>query len=70
MNDLRGVYFELSELAPGPLLTSLEGTVEAVANSAQVRQQWSERYDAWVKKFNAWDDGHAAVRAADALLAP
>ena len=70
MNDLRGVYFELSELAPGPLLTSLEDTVDAVANSAHVRQQWSERYDGWVKKFNAWDDGHAAARAADALLAP
>jgi CDP-glycerol glycerophosphotransferase (TagB/SpsB family) len=68
MNDLRGVYFDLGELAPGPLLTSLGDTVDAIASSTEVRRQWSERYTAWVERFNVWDDGKAATRAVDALL--
>jgi CDP-glycerol glycerophosphotransferase len=68
INDLRGVYFDLREVAPGPLLTSLEDTVSAIASSMEVRRKWSERYSAWVERFNVWDDGKAAVRAVDALL--
>ena len=70
MNEQRGVYFELKDRAPGPMLTSMEDLADAVADSATIRQQWSERYEAWRQEFNAWDDGKASVRAADALLAP
>jgi hypothetical protein len=52
------------------MLTSMEDLADAVEDSATIRQQWSERYDAWRQEFNAWDDGKASVRAADALLAP
>jgi CDP-glycerol glycerophosphotransferase (TagB/SpsB family) len=70
MNEQRGVYFELRDRAPGPMLASMDDVADAVANSAMIRQQWSERYDAWTREFNAWDDGKASVRAADALLGP
>ena len=70
MNEQRGVYFELKDRAPGPMLTSVEKLADAVADCAAIREQWSERYEAWRQEFNAWDDGKAAVRAADALLAP
>ena len=52
------------------MLTTMDEVADAVADSATIRQQWSERYDAWTQQFNAWDDGKASVRAADALLAP
>ena len=68
MKEQRGVYFELRDRAPGPMLNTMDEVAEAVADSATIRQQWSERYDAWTQQFNAWDDGKASVRAADALL--
>ena len=68
MNEQRGVYFELRDRAPGPLLNTMDEVADAVAHSATIRQQWSERYDTWSQQFNAWDDGKASVRAADALL--
>ena len=68
MNEQRGVYFELRDQAPGPMLNTMDEVADAVVNSATIRQQWSERYDAWSQQFNAWDDGKASVRATDALL--
>jgi CDP-glycerol glycerophosphotransferase len=68
VNEQRGVYFELRDRAPGPMLNTLDEVRDAVVNSATIRQQWSERYDAWSQQFNAWDDGKASVRATDALL--
>lgn len=69
LNELRGVYFDLGEVSPGPMLTRQVELADAVRAADEIRRDWSARYDAWTTRFNAWDDGRSSARAVDALLA-
>ena len=65
---LRGVYFDLAEISPGPLLTTTDEVIEALRVLDQVQDRFQDRYRAWQQRFNPWDDGHAADRVVDAVL--
>jgi CDP-glycerol glycerophosphotransferase len=67
--ELRGAYFSLPDLAPGPVLETTDQVIEAIRDLHEVQLSYAERYAAWRQKFNYLDDGHAAERAVDALLA-
>ncbi|WP_368732528.1 CDP-glycerol glycerophosphotransferase family protein [Microbacterium sp. ZXX196] len=63
--DLRGFYFDLAERAPGPLVASQDALVEALrADPAE----FSDRYRAWRRRFNARDDGRSAERVVARIL--
>ena len=66
---VRGAYFDLEEIAPGPVVR----TVPEVAQLLQTIDTWAptfaDRYAAWQQRFNHHDDGHASARAVDALFA-
>ncbi|MDR1711352.1 MAG: CDP-glycerol glycerophosphotransferase family protein [Propionibacteriaceae bacterium] len=64
----RGVYFDLSELAPGPVLATHEEVLAAVRAMEKDEPQYAAKYDAWRARFNPWDDGHVAQRINDRLL--
>lgn len=64
----RGLYFDLSESAPGPVLKTTEEVVEAVQDIDNIHRAYATAYAAWQRQFNPYDDGHAAERAVDALL--
>jgi CDP-glycerol glycerophosphotransferase (TagB/SpsB family) len=66
---LRGTYFDLAAEAPGPILSRTEEVLEAINDLDEVARRHQDRYAAWRRKFNPYDDGHAAERAVDALLA-
>lgn len=68
-STLRGTYFDLAELAPGPLLTDLAGVVEAVRAVDEVRDRYAGKYRDWQQRFNPWDDGSAADRVVAAVFA-
>jgi CDP-glycerol glycerophosphotransferase (TagB/SpsB family) len=65
---LRGTYFDLAAEAPGPILSRTEEVLEAINDLAEITRQHQDRYAAWRRKFNPYDDGHAAERAVDVLL--
>jgi CDP-glycerol glycerophosphotransferase (TagB/SpsB family) len=67
--ELRGAYFSLPDCAPGPVLETTDQVIDALRDLDRVRVSYAERYAAWQQKFNYLDDGHAAERAVDALLA-
>ena len=67
-SSVRGVYFDLAEIAPGPLLTSTDEVIDALQSLDTVQQKYREPYAAWVERFNPWDDGHAADRVIDAVF--
>ncbi|GAB3600989.1 CDP-glycerol glycerophosphotransferase family protein [Microbacterium tumbae] len=64
---LRGFYFDLSARAPGPLLSTQEELVEALADE-YLPQRYAQRYDAWRRQFNGRDDGRAAERVVSRIL--
>jgi CDP-glycerol glycerophosphotransferase len=68
-DSLRGVYFDLSEVAPGPVLSTQEEVTAAVRELDQAGARYATAYDAWVRRFNHHDDGHSAERVVHRLLA-
>ena len=65
----RGVYFDLEELAPGPVLFTQDAVVAAVRALDAEAPGYAAKYAAWQQMFNAHDDGHSAERVIDRLFA-
>ncbi|MGF3057313.1 CDP-glycerol glycerophosphotransferase family protein [Microbacterium sp. YY-01] len=65
--ELRGFYFDLSERAPGPLVSTQNELTEAL-NDPAVSQNFAQKYAAWRAQFNSLDDGQAASRVVDRLF--
>ncbi len=66
---VRGVYFDLEEIAPGPVVRKPGQVIELLRSIESWTPTFDERYQAWTTRFNHADDGHAAERATDALFA-
>ena len=67
-DSLRGVYFDLSEVAPGPVLSTQDEVTTAVRELGQAGERYAAAYDAWVERFNHHDDGRSAERVVRRLL--
>jgi len=66
---LRGFYFDLIPVAPGPVVTTVAELAALVRDRDNVRRQFTEKYRAWRERFNPRDDGHSADRVVRRLLA-
>ncbi|MDO5741282.1 MAG: CDP-glycerol glycerophosphotransferase family protein, partial [Ornithinimicrobium sp.] len=66
-DEVRGVYFDLAELAPGPLVTSHDEVVAAICGIDDWTS-YAERYGEWVRTFNSHDDGHSSERVVSRLF--
>jgi CDP-glycerol glycerophosphotransferase len=65
---VRGFYFDLAEIAPGPLLGASDDVLAALADLPGVRTAHAERYARFRATFCSLEDGHAAARVLDAVL--
>jgi CDP-glycerol glycerophosphotransferase (TagB/SpsB family) len=68
-DQTRGVYFDLEELAPGPVVFTQDAVATALRSMAEDAPSYAAKYAAWREKFNAHDDGHSAERVIDRLFA-
>ncbi len=66
---LRGFYFDLHEIAPGPVLRTADQVLDALADLDGVRADSVDRYAAFRARFCPAEDGHAADRVLDLVLA-
>ena len=64
----RGFYLDFEAEAPGPVLSTPQQAMEALAQLPAVIEQHAARYAAWQARFNAWEDGQASRRAVDAVF--
>ena len=67
-DQLRGFYFDLAEVAPGPLVATSSELVSAIADVEAVRTRYAERYAAFQETFCHLEDGHATERVLDLIL--
>jgi CDP-glycerol glycerophosphotransferase len=67
---VRGFYFALRERPPGPVVSTVEGAVEAVRTAGEPAtvRQWSTDYEGWRARFAPLDDGAASARVVDRLI--
>ena len=67
-DNLRGFYFDFEAEAPGPLLDSSAGVIEAVKDIDSVAASYRDAYQRFAAKFSSLDDGKAAARICDRLF--
>ncbi|WP_051451238.1 bifunctional glycosyltransferase/CDP-glycerol:glycerophosphate glycerophosphotransferase [Actinospica robiniae] len=61
-DTLRGFYFDFQEQSPGPLLSTSDELVDALARIDEVAHAYAQRAREFRKMFCDLDDGHAALR--------
>lgn len=65
---LRGFYFDLLPVAPGPVVHDASELVTLVQNPDAVRSEYAQKYADWRERFNPHDDGRAAERVVARLI--
>jgi CDP-glycerol glycerophosphotransferase len=68
--DSRGWLFDFEPTAPGPLLTTTDEVVDALADLRGVREQYAAAYRKFHDDYLDLDDGHAGERLVDAVFVP
>ncbi len=66
-SEIRGFYIDLDEL-PGPIVRTEDELVKAIKNAQNYGDVYKQKYDAFNKKFNYLDDGHAAKRVTEKVI--
>ena len=62
--DLRGFYFDLEEVLPGPIIESEDALLEAIVN----RRFETDNLPAFHEQFHVWEDGQASKRVVDTVF--
>jgi CDP-glycerol glycerophosphotransferase len=65
---LRGFYFDLAPVAPGPLLATNSEVFDALADLPAVAAAHLQRYEAFREQFCHLEDGRASERVVERLL--
>ncbi|MFE9010155.1 CDP-glycerol glycerophosphotransferase family protein [Streptomyces cyaneofuscatus] len=68
-DTLRGLYFDFTTRAPGPLLETSEELVKALRGLDAVEAEYQEKYTQFKKDFCEPRDGRATARVVDRMLA-
>ncbi|WP_432545570.1 CDP-glycerol glycerophosphotransferase family protein [Kineococcus sp. SYSU DK004] len=69
-DSLRGFYFDPYAIAPGPMLTTTEEVLDAVADLDALRAEHADRYRVFRQRFCHREDGRSADRVLDLVLSP
>ncbi|WP_171170449.1 CDP-glycerol glycerophosphotransferase family protein [Streptomyces sp. I05A-00742] len=64
-STLRGTYYDLADIAPGPLLTGTGELAAALGDLGAVREEWAGAYERFRTRFNPYETGHAAKAVVD-----
>jgi CDP-glycerol glycerophosphotransferase len=67
-DELRGFYFDLAEIAPGPLITTSEELLRAIPEADTLAAEHADRYARFRETFCSLEDGHATDRVLDLLV--
>lgn len=61
-DSLRGFYFDLEPLAPGPVVRTTDEVIAALQDSEGVRRAYQHRAEEFRRTFTYLEDGHAGER--------
>jgi CDP-glycerol glycerophosphotransferase (TagB/SpsB family) len=67
-DQLRGFYFDLQDVAPGPLVRTSAELVDAIADIDRISEQNAARYARFQELFSHLEDGAATRRVLDLIL--
>lgn len=61
-DSIRGFYFDLESVVPGPVVRTPDELLDAMGRLPQLSCEYAERYRAFRRTFTALEDGHATDR--------
>ncbi|WP_308296315.1 CDP-glycerol glycerophosphotransferase family protein [Streptomyces sp. ISL-96] len=61
----RGTYYNLPDIAPGPMLTTTGELVDALRDLDRVRKEWTDAYARFQAMFNSRETGRASETVVD-----
>jgi CDP-glycerol glycerophosphotransferase len=67
-NNERGVYFELADQAPGPLVRTSDELIQALLSIDSWRPDYDDRYRRFISEFGEYDTGTAARQVVDRVF--
>lgn len=68
-NELRGVYFDIEEEGPGPVVKTMDELIDAIERIDEICQEkYSKKYGAFRRRFCYLDDGMASERVIDEII--
>jgi CDP-glycerol glycerophosphotransferase len=67
-DDLRQFYFDFEQIAPGPLLGTVDEVLDALGDVAQATAGHQERYARFRDRFCSREDGHSTARVLALVL--
>ncbi|KNB49309.1 bifunctional glycosyltransferase/CDP-glycerol:glycerophosphate glycerophosphotransferase [Streptomyces caatingaensis] len=66
---LRGTYYDLPDIAPGPLITTTGELVAALGDLGAVREEWEGAYERFRARFNPYETGASSKAVVDLFFA-
>ncbi|MEU0938638.1 MULTISPECIES: CDP-glycerol glycerophosphotransferase family protein [unclassified Embleya] len=64
----RGTYYDLEEIAPGPMLRETSELVDVLRDLDPVVEEYAERYEKFHTMFCSYETGHASRTVVDAFF--
>ena len=64
-NKLRGFYFDFEKEAPGPLIKTNDGLIEAIKNITNVQEEYDDKYQVFYNRFCTFEKGIASKTIVD-----
>ena len=65
---LRGFYFDLEELLPGPLVFTTEEIIDTIKRLPQVMESFSQKAEGFYQRFNEWEDGSSSKKVVEEVF--
>ena len=69
-DSLRGFYMDFENEAPGPLLKTSDGVLDAIQNLGRIETEYEAKFNAFYDKYCHLDDGKAARKVIDRVFEP
>ena len=65
---LRGFYFDLEELLPGPLVFTTDEIIDTIKDLPHVMEKFADKAEGFYKRFNDWEDGSSSQKVVEQVF--
>ncbi len=67
-DELRGFYFDMKDLVPGPLLFTTDEVIDSIINLHDVEKEYRKKYDDFYNRFCSWECGKSSQRVTEEII--
>ncbi len=67
-DELRGFYFDMKKLVPGPLLFTTDEVIDSILNLSELTKEYQAKYDEFYDRFCSWECGNSSQKVVEKIL--